>query len=120
MSIAAFFFTMDVPLAYWIAAVFVGLWLLLRPRRGGPKAPPMVLNSPVVPIPFIGCILEFAKSPVKMVRRCYDDYGPVYTVPVSTRAFLREILENANANLPSCLSHNTPTLLSNNRFSTRD
>ena len=43
----------------------------------------MVMWSPVVRIPLIGQILEFGISPVKMVQRCYEAYGPVYTVPVS-------------------------------------
>lgn len=46
-------------------------------------APPMVLSSPVVKIPIIGQALEFGMSPVKMTKRCYDQYGPVFTVPVS-------------------------------------
>ena len=61
------------------------LLLLLRPRKahaGVKNAPPMVTNSPVVKIPLIGQILEFGMSPVKMTRRCYDQYGPVFTVPV--------------------------------------
>jgi len=55
---------------------------VLRPRRGGKDAPPMVLSSPVFPIPVIGVILEFFKSPNEMVKRCYRDYGPVFTIPV--------------------------------------
>jgi hypothetical protein len=75
-------------LSKWISspAVAVPLVLLLvflyltTPRKAKNKdAPPMVKSN----IPFIGTVLEFAKSPVKMVRRCYDDYGPVFTVPVS-------------------------------------
>ena len=64
------------------AIVLLGIWLLLRPRRGGANAPPCVLSSPVVPIPLIGMALEFAKSPVKMIKRCLDQYGPVFTIPV--------------------------------------
>lgn len=65
-----------------MAAVLSGLLFLVRPRHGGNKAPPMVLSSKIAPYPLIGPLVEFAKSPVKMVRRCYDDYGPVYTVPI--------------------------------------
>ena len=56
---------------------------VLRPRRGGKDAPPMVLESPVFPIPVIGVIMEFFASPNSMVKRCYKDYGPVFTIPVS-------------------------------------
>jgi hypothetical protein len=59
------------------------LWfLVLLPRRGGKNAPPMVLWSPVVPIPFVGVIAEFFLSPNTMVIRCLKDYGPVFTIPV--------------------------------------
>jgi len=43
----------------------------------------MVLSSPVVKIPLIGQMLEFGKSPVKMCMRCYEQYGPVFTVPIA-------------------------------------
>lgn len=59
--------------------------ILLRPRKGGANAPPMVTSSPIVKIPLIGTALEFGKSPVKMVRRCYDEYGPVFTVPMMNK-----------------------------------
>jgi len=48
-------------------------------------APPMVLSSPVVKIPIIGQALEFGMSPVKMTKRCYDQYGPVFTVPIANK-----------------------------------
>lgn len=64
------------------SAVFFIVWLILRPRKGGPDAPPMVLSSPISKVPYLGMAIEFGKSPVKMVRRCFDDYGPVFTVPV--------------------------------------
>jgi len=58
--------------------------LFIRPRHAKQSdAPPMVLSSPVVKIPLIGQVLEFGMSPVKMTKRCYDQYGPVFTVPVS-------------------------------------
>lgn len=65
-----------------IAALFaVALWYIaLRPRRGGKNAPPTVTGNNGVPI--IGVLLEFFKSPNTMVRRCVQDYGPVFTIPV--------------------------------------
>lgn len=71
------------PLALSIgAAILFGIWLVLRPRKGGSNAPPCVLSSPVVPIPLIGMALEFGKSPVKMITRCLNQYGAVFTIPV--------------------------------------
>ena len=65
------------------AAVLLALVFFLRPRyKGGADAPPMVTTSPVSSIPIFGPAIEFGKSPVKMVKRCYDDYGPVFTAPV--------------------------------------
>ena len=58
--------------------------LVFRPRtKGGKKGPPIVTSSPVSGLPVVGTIVEFGKSPVKMVQRCYEEYGPVFTVPVS-------------------------------------
>ena len=63
---------------------FFGLLYFLRPRKASQEnAPPMVLHSPVVKIPLIGQAIEFGMSPVKMTKRCYEKYGPVFTVPVS-------------------------------------
>eukprot|EP01082_Thalassiosira_pseudonana_P013748 g12135.t1 g12135 contig6:1290334-1292027(+) len=57
-------------------------FFVVRPRtKGGPHAPPVVTSSPVSSLPVVGTIVEFGKSPVKMVQRCYEDYGPVFTVP---------------------------------------
>jgi hypothetical protein len=53
--------------------------LLLRPRRGGKDAPPLVLSSPVGPL---AMALEFGKGPVQMIQRCYHAYGSVFTIPV--------------------------------------
>ena len=62
-------------------------FFVVRPRtKGGSSAPPIVTKSPVSSLPVIGTIVEFGKSPVKMVQRCYEEYGPVFTVPVSCRA----------------------------------
>jgi len=36
-------------------------------------------------IPLVGQIVEFGKGPLKMVQRCYEDYGPVYTVPMGNQ-----------------------------------
>ena len=57
---------------------------IVRPRtKGGSQGPPIVTSSPISKLPIIGTIIEFGISPVKMVQRCYDMYGPVFTVPVS-------------------------------------
>lgn len=68
-----------------VALLFFAYQLLVsRPRsKGGSRGPPVVSSSPVVGVPVVGTILEFGRSPVKMVQRCYDEYGPVFTVPVS-------------------------------------
>jgi len=63
------------------------LWALLRPRSSGLKdEPPLVRSSPAFPfVPFIGPAIEFGKSPVLMAKRCYEDYGPVFTVPIANQ-----------------------------------
>ena len=59
------------------------LWyILLRPRKGGKDAPPIVTSSPLVPIPIFGVMAEFFKSPNNMVKRCYKDIGSIFTIPV--------------------------------------
>jgi hypothetical protein len=64
-------------------ALLTSFWyFLLRPRKGGKDAPPTVVESSVVPIPVIGVMAEFFKSPNTMVQRCLADYGPVFTIPV--------------------------------------
>ena len=69
-----------------LALVTVVAFLILSPRfKGGKNAPPLVVNSSVVPIPLFGVIAEFFKSPNTMIKRCYRDFGPVYTIPVSKR-----------------------------------
>jgi hypothetical protein len=63
---------------------FIYQILIARPRsKGGAAGPPLVTASPICTIPVIGTIIEFGQSPVKMVSRCYEQYGPVFTVPVS-------------------------------------
>ena len=79
-----------VPLLLTLAVLF-----FLRPRKAGSKykdAPPMVTKSTVSSVPLLGPAIEFGKSPVKMVKRCYDDYGPVFTVPVRAAADLCPML----------------------------
>jgi len=70
----------------WLQITFGVLSLLwffvLRPRHGGKDEPPLVTSSPVVPIPLIGHIIEFFKSPNDMITRCYHDYGPIFTIPL--------------------------------------
>jgi hypothetical protein len=62
------------------------IYLLLRPRRGGPGAPPVADSSPLFPnIPLLGPLLEFFKSPNTMVQRCYEQLGPVFTISVSNK-----------------------------------
>lgn len=72
---------MGIPIVMLLAVLY-----FLRPRHAKKSignAPPMVLSSPIVKVPLIGQVLEFGLSPVKMTKRCYDKYGPVFTVPVS-------------------------------------
>jgi len=57
-------------------------WFLLRPRRGGKDSPPLITASTVVRIPLFGVIAEFLKSPNDMMKRCYKNYGPVFTIPI--------------------------------------
>lgn len=68
-----------------VSLVFCAIFLYYTlPRKASNSdAPPMVKSK----IPLIGQIIEFGMSPVKMVFRCYEDYGPVFTVPVSARIF---------------------------------
>ena len=69
---------------YYLAVGVAALWwLLLRPRGGGKDSPPLVTSSRVVPIPLLGVIAEFLKHPNNMMKRCYEDLGQVFTIPVS-------------------------------------
>jgi hypothetical protein len=71
------------------AAIAVVVWLLfLRSRRSRPDAPPAVSSKSGIPL--LGILMEFFKSPNSMVQRCLKDYGPVFTIPVSTRVGERE------------------------------
>ena len=71
-----------------IGVVLVGIYLLIRPRRGGSDAPPCVTSSPIVPIPILGMPLEFGLSPVKMITRCFQEYGRIFTIPVCVELVL--------------------------------
>ena len=62
-----------------LAALF--LYFTIPRKAKNKDAPPMV--KPRNSIPLVGQIVEFGKGPLKMVQRCYEEYGPVYTVPVS-------------------------------------
>lgn len=67
-----------------LALVTLVALLIISPRfKGGKDAPPVVTDSSVVPIPLVGVIAEFFKSPNTMIKRCYRDYGSVFTIPVS-------------------------------------
>lgn len=64
------------PLTIGIAALVVlltVLYLLLkRPKTAPPNAS--------LGVPIVGTFYEFAKSPVGFIRKCYDQFGSVYTV----------------------------------------
>ena len=74
---------------YYVAAAFVLFWaFVLRPKRNGSNIP-IVTESNIVlfgffKLPLIGVISEFLKSPNEMMKRCVQDYGPVFTIPVSS------------------------------------
>jgi len=73
------------PILYGLIGLILVIYLVfVRPRRGGKDAPPLVDTSPIVAGPF-GMILEFGKSPVRMIRRCYDTYGGIYTIPLGPK-----------------------------------
>eukprot|EP00529_Nitzschia_sp_RCC80_P041347 CAMPEP_0113490414 /NCGR_PEP_ID=MMETSP0014_2-20120614/27034_1 /TAXON_ID=2857 /ORGANISM="Nitzschia sp." /LENGTH=480 /DNA_ID=CAMNT_0000384185 /DNA_START=79 /DNA_END=1521 /DNA_ORIENTATION=- /assembly_acc=CAM_ASM_000159 len=67
---------------YLAAGVAAFWWFLLRPRGGGKDSPPLVTSSRVVPIPLVGVIAEFLKHPNNMMKRCYEDLGQVFTIPI--------------------------------------
>ena len=70
---------------YYLAAGLITFWFfLLRPRGGGKDSPPLVTASTVVRLPLVGVIAEFLKNPNEMMKRCYKDYGQVFTIPVSS------------------------------------
>lgn len=63
-----------------LVIVFIVLYFTLPRKAKNNDAPPMIKSA--VKIPLIGQMIEFGKSPVKMVQRCYEEYGPVFTVPM--------------------------------------
>jgi len=67
---------------YLAVALFSIWWFLLRPRGGGKNSPPLVTTSTVVRVPIVGVIAEFLKNPNEMMKRCYNDYGQVFTIPI--------------------------------------
>lgn len=68
---------------YYLAAGLITFWFfLLRPRGGGKDSPPLVTASTVVRLPLVGVIAEFLKNPNEMMKRCYKDYGEVFTIPI--------------------------------------
>ncbi|KAI2510455.1 cytochrome P450-like protein [Fragilaria crotonensis] len=68
---------------YIAGAILLAVYLLLlRPRRGGKNAPPLVLSSPMGPL---AMALEFGKGPVNMITRCYKAYGSVFTIPLGPK-----------------------------------
>jgi hypothetical protein len=80
---------------YYLAAVLVLVWwFALRPRGGGKGSPPLVTESKVFPIPFVGVISEFLKSPNDMMTRCLKDYGSIFTIPVSFLLMDDNVLTN--------------------------
>ena len=89
------------PLALLVPlGLLASLLFFLRPRKAGRKdAPPLITSSPVSSVPLLGPAIEFGKSPVKMVRRCYDDYGPVFTVPVR---FVVDVMFDDGAGCAGC------------------
>jgi len=68
---------------YYLAAGLITFWwFLLRPRGGGKDSPPLVTASTVVRVPLFGVIAEFLSNPNEMMKRCYKDYGQVFTIPI--------------------------------------
>lgn len=94
----------DSPLLYYVVIptiLFVSALFFLRPRKGGENAPPMIKSN--VNIPIFGPCIEFGKSPMKMVKRLYDDYGPVYTVPILNQRLTFLVGPDAQAPFFKCL-----------------
>ena len=73
---------------FYLALGLIAFWFFaLRPRGGGKGSPPLVTESKAVPLPLVGVICEFLKNPNEMMKRCYKDYGQVFTIPVSHFCF---------------------------------
>ena len=65
-----------------VVFAFAILYFTLPRNAKGSDAPPMAKGA--LKIPLIGRIIEFGKGPHVMIKRCYKEYGPVFTIPVST------------------------------------
>lgn len=63
-----------------LGIALVILYYTLPRKASNSDAPPMVKS--LLKIPLIGHIIEFGMGPMKMVERCYQEYGPVFTVPM--------------------------------------
>jgi sterol 14-demethylase len=63
-----------VPVALLVVFLIVTLFGKKRPKNAPPTAH--------LGIPIIGSYIEFAKSPVDFIKRCYGKFGPIYTVPM--------------------------------------
>lgn len=68
-----------------LAAALLLILVLIYPRQKGDKSPPLV-NASSIPIigPIIAPLIEFGASPMKMVQRCTDEFGPIFTVQFIT------------------------------------
>ena len=67
--------------------LFLVWYFILRPRSSGKTNEPIMITSTrskYKNVPIIGHIIEFFQSPNTMVQRCYDQYGPIFTIPVRT------------------------------------
>lgn len=60
-----------------LVVVFAALSLLSSKKR--PKSSPPTAH---LGLPIIGNYMEFAKQPVDFIKRCFDKYGSIYTVPM--------------------------------------
>jgi hypothetical protein len=69
-----------------VVFAFVILYFTLPRNAKGSDAPPMAKGA--IKIPLIGRIIEFGKGPLVMVERCYKEYGPVFTIPVSASTMI--------------------------------
>ncbi len=65
-----------VVLAVALVVVFAALTLMQKKR---PKNSPPLAH---VGLPLIGNYVEFAKQPVAFIEKCFNKYGPCYTVPM--------------------------------------
>ena len=86
LGVSPLLFTLSL-LSFFTLTIYT--FLILKPRTKIAKSgkygssPPIITTSPISKLPVVGTIIEFGISPVKMVQRCYEEYGPVFTVPVS-------------------------------------